>query len=100
MEQRKATVDLVADEGASTLRLRGHVGANCSSELARAARALSQRQGDVVVECGKASRLDPSALRFLTTLERDLAGQQRRLRLSVPEGLRTLVLLAGLTPIE
>jgi ABC-type transporter Mla MlaB component len=99
MKQRTAAVDLVEDDGQSTLRLRGDVGAQCSSELERAARALSRRQGDVVVECKDAARLDPSALRFLTSLERDLAGQQRRLHLtSVPERLRTLVLLAGLAP--
>lgn len=99
MKQRTAAVDLALDAGRSTLHLRGDVGAQCSSDLAEAARELSRRQGDVVVECGDAARLDPSALRFLTSLERDLAGQQRRLHLTaVPERLRTLVLLAGLAP--
>jgi ABC-type transporter Mla MlaB component len=99
MKHRTAAVDLALDGRRSTLRLRGDVGAQCSSDLQRAAQALSRRQGDVVVECGDTARLDASALRFLTSLERDLAGQQRRLRLaSVPEGLRTLVLLAGLAP--
>jgi anti-anti-sigma factor len=86
----------LAIEDRPRIELSGTIDVFLARQLLDAATGAVSAEGDVVVDCARLDRLDTSALQVLLALERQLAGQGRRILLrGVGEPVRALFGFAG-----